>query len=140
MLLWLIRYIKGTVDFYAEGPDIERFYSYCSKNNAEIISPRKSGYMLYGKTEAKNYKKLRIPARKNGIKIKILRKNGLYFDLKKNKAKIGFAAGIIFSLLFCAIMNLFIWEINITGNTDVSDEEIIKSASEMGLITGTPSS
>ena len=140
MLLWLIRYIKGTVDFYAEGPDIERFYSYCSKNNAEIISPRKNGYILYGKTKAKNYKKLRIPARKNGIKIKILRKNGLYFDLKKNKAKIGFAVGIIFSLLFCAIMNLFIWEINITGNTDVSDEEIIKSASEMGLFTGTLSS
>ena len=140
MLLWLIRYIKGTVDFYAEGPDIERFYSYCSKNNAEIVSPRKSGYILYGKTEAKNYKKLRIPARKNGIKIKILRKKGLYFDLKKNRTKIGFASGIVFSLLFCVIMNLFIWEINIIGNTDVSDEEIMKSANEMGLITGTPAS
>lgn len=140
MLLWLIRYIKGTVDFYAEGPDIERFYSYCSKNNAEIVSPRKSGYILYGKTEAKNYKKLRIPARKNGIKIKILRKKGLYFDLKKNRTKIGFASGIVFSLLFCVIMNLFIWEINIIGNTDVSDGEIMKSANEMGLITGTPAS
>ena len=85
MLLPLLRYIKGTVDFYAEGADIEGFYSYCAKNNTEILSPRKNGYSLYALTEAKNYKKLRIPARKRGIKIKIIKNRGYILILKKTE-------------------------------------------------------
>ena len=140
LLLSLLRYIKGTVDFYAEGADIESFYSYCAKNSTEILYPRKKGYSLYAFTEAKNYKKLRIPARKRGIKIKILKKHGLYFDLKKNRTKLGFAAGTLFTAVFCVFMSFFIWEINVIGNNEVSEENIIKSANEMGLFTGTASS
>lgn len=140
MLLSLLRYIKGTVDFYAEGVDIEGFYSYCAKNNTEILSPRKNGYSLYALTEAKNYKKLRIPARKRGIKIKIIKKRGLYFDIKKNRIKLGFAAGTVFTAVFCIFMSFFVWEINISGNSGVPEENILKSANEMGLFTGTVAS
>ena len=70
MFLNLIRFIKGTVDFYAEGADIESFYTFCSKNGIEIRFPTKKGFRLYGNTEAKNYKKLKLPAKKNGIKLK----------------------------------------------------------------------
>lgn len=34
-------------------------------------------------------------------------------------------------------MNMFVWEINVLGNRNVKTDEILKSASEMGLITGT---
>ena len=59
MFLNIVRFFKGTVDFYAEGADLESFYTFCSRNGIEIISPKKENYRLYGKTEAKNYKKLK---------------------------------------------------------------------------------
>ena len=137
MFLNLIRFIKGTVDFYAEGADIESFYTFCSKNGIEIRFPTKKGFRLYGNTEAKNYKKLKLPAKKNGIKLKLLKKQGLYFIFKKNRRKIGFCFGFIFIALFSVFMNLFIWEINVIGNENTPTEDIIKSVNEMGLFTGT---
>ena len=52
-------------------------------HKGDVILYNENIYLL-SHEDARNYKKLRIPARKLGIKLKILRKRGLYFDLKKN--------------------------------------------------------
>ncbi len=137
MILPLLRYFKGSVDFYAEGIETEGFYTYCSKRGIDILYPQKIGYRLYAKTSPENYKKLRAPAKKFGLKLKLLKKHGIYFFAKKNKNKIGVVAGAIFIVCFSIFMNLFIWEINVTGNSKTKTDDIIKSAEEMGLFTGT---
>ena len=137
MFLPLLRYFKGTVDFYAEGADTESFYTFCSKSGIEIISPQKNGYGFFAKTEAKNYKKLKKPAKKYGIKLKLIKKQGFCFFVKKNRIKIGFVFGFVFTFMFTVLMNLFVWEINVIGNKNTPTENIIKSAEEMGLFTGT---
>lgn len=137
MFLSVLRYLSGTVEFQAEGIDIEKFYTFCSKNNIDIISPQKNGYRLYAETNAKNYKKMRCPAKKFGIKLKLLNKKGLYFLLKRNRFKIGMALGTAFIMLFCVFMNFFVWEINVIGNQKTKTEDIIRCAEEMGLFTGT---
>ncbi|MBR3963677.1 MAG: sporulation protein YqfD [Oscillospiraceae bacterium] len=137
MFLPLLRYFKGTVDFYAEGADAESFYTFCSKNGIEIISPQKNGYGFFAKTEAKNYKKLKKPAKKYGIKLKLIKKQGFCFFVKNNRIKIGFVFGFVFTFMFTVLMNLFVWEINVIGNQNTPTENIIKSAEEMGLFTGT---
>ena len=133
----LIRYFKGYVEFYAEGIETEKFYTFCSKNGVEFFEPKKAGYRLFLKTDLKNYKKLRIPARKNGLKLKIIKKHGFYCFAKQNKRKIGFVLGSVFIILFSVFMNYFIWEINIIGNFKTDKTQIMKSAEEMGLFTGT---
>jgi len=133
----LIRYFKGYVEFYAEGIETEKFYTFCSKNGVEFFEPQKAGYRLFLKTDLKNYKKLRIPARKNGLKLKIIKKHGFYCFAKQNKRKIGFVLGSVFIILFSVFMNYFIWEINIIGNFKTDKTQIMKSAEEMGLFTGT---
>ena len=137
MFLSAIRYFKGFVDFYAEGADTESFYSYCSRNGMELFYPRKEGYKLFAKTEAKNYKKLRYQAKKRGIKLKLLKKHGFYFFIKKHKSKVGFVSGIFFIIIFLIFMNQYIWKIEVTGNTKTDKENILSYAKEMGLFTGT---
>ena len=73
MFLDFERNIFGFVDFCAEGADFEKLLNYCAENKIEILSPRKKGYSFFGKIKAKDYKKLRIPARKAGIKLKIIK-------------------------------------------------------------------
>ncbi len=137
MLLKILNYFSGTVDFLAEGADSEGFLSFCINNGLEIINPRKTGYIFFGTVLAKDYKKLHRPAKKYGLKLKIIKKRGLYFSAKKNKDKIGFAAGAAFILLISVILNLFIWEIDVEGNSKVSSEEILASAEKYGLSVGT---
>ncbi len=137
MLSDIIRFFKGYIEFYAEGIETEKFYTFCSKNGIEFFEPKKAEYKLFLKTDLKNYKKLRIPARKNGLKLKIIKKHGFYYFAKQNRGKIGFVSGSIFIVLFSVFMNFFIWEINVTGNFKTDKTQIIKSAEEMGLYTGT---
>ncbi|MBQ6801514.1 MAG: sporulation protein YqfD [Oscillospiraceae bacterium] len=128
---------KNTVDFCAEGAECEKLLSHCVKNGIEIEKPRKKGFRLYGCVKANKYKKLRCPAKKYGLKLKILRKSGYYFILKKNKIKTGFALGMCFVFAVVQFMNLFIWEINVVGNKNISTESIVYSAKEKGLKPGT---
>ena len=132
-----VNYFLGTVDFYAEGADSEGFLNFCINNGIEIINPRKTGYLFLGTVFANDYKKLHIPARKYGLKLKIMRKNGFCFFVKKNKNKIGFAIGAVFILLVTIILNLFIWQIDVEGNSKISSEEILDSAKKYGLSVGT---
>lgn len=132
-----IGYSFGKVDFSAEGAGIEDFYNFCIRNNIEIFNPKKEGYIFCGTVFAKNYGKLRKPAKKFGLRIKIKRKYGIYFFIKKNKNKIGFAFGIPFIFLIIYIMSLFIWEIDVSGNKNISSDEILNSAEKLGLRCGT---
>ena len=137
MFSFLINLFKGFIDFSAEGADVECFLTFCIQNGIEIFRPIKESCVLYGKIYLKDYKKLRKPAKKYGIRIKIKKKHGIYFFARKNIKKIGFIAGIVYIAVFCSLMNLFVWEVNIRGNEETPAENIIKSAKEMGLIKGT---
>lgn len=129
--------IKNNVIFTAKGADIEGFLSWCVKNNIEINDPVKRNYRMDAKTSSRNYKKLRNPARRYGIRLKILKKQGIYYFGKRYIRKAGFLFGIIFAVLFCMVMNKFIWVIDVKGNSSISNDEIIISAEKMGLKTGT---
>lgn len=132
-----LRYVTGTVDFCAEGADSEGFLGFCIKNGIEIMNPRKTGYVFFGTVFARDYKKLRKPAKKFGLKIKIIKKNGIYFSARKNKNKIGFAAGMVFVVFIVFLLNQFIWEINVSGNSKVNTDDILASAEKYGLFPGT---
>ena len=134
----IIRFLKPYVVFNAEGPDIEGFITECVKKGIYFISPQKKEYNFSAALSAKDYKKIRKPARKYSVKANIVKKQGLYFVLKKNKNKAFFAAGSLFICFFVLFMNLFIWEINVTGNKNISKEDILFAAEKAGLTTGTP--
>ena len=129
--------MSGKVDFRAEGADIEKFITFCAKNGIEINNLNKNGYILSGKVSAENYKKFRKPAKSLGLKIRIIKKSGFIFILRKNRNKSGFVFGLLYAFMFIFIMNGFIWDINITGNDKIEFEEIINSAEKAGLRTGT---
>mgnify|MGYP003321668333 CR=1 FL=1 len=81
----IVRFLKPYVVFNAEGPDIEGFITECVKKGIYFISPQKKGYNFSAALSAKDYKKIRKPARKYSVKANIVKKQGLYFMLKKNK-------------------------------------------------------
>ena len=98
------------------------------KNGINIMFPKKSGYVMHGSVLASDYKKLRIIVRRLGLKMRIEKKRGIYFTLKKHRNKIGLAAGAAFAAIFVLFLNLFVWEINISGNREVSNEETLRKS------------
>ena len=137
VLLRVIRKFPCYVDFCLEGIFCEKLLTYAMKNGINIMFPKKSGYVMHGSVLASDYKKLRIIVRRLGLKMRIEKKRGIYFTLKKHRNKIGLAAGAAFAAIFVLFLNLFVWEINISGNREVSNEEIIASLERSGLKIGT---
>lgn len=137
LILRAIRKVPSCVDFRAEGVFCEKLLTEAMKNGLGISFPRKSGYTMRGTVQAAEYRSLCKIARRLGLKMRIEKKHGIYFTLKRHRDKIGFAAGAIFAAAVVLFLNLFVWEINISGNKAVSNEEIMATLANSGLKTGT---
>ncbi len=137
LILRAIRKVPSCVDFRAEGVFCEKLLTEAMKNGLGISFPRKSGYTMRGTVQATEYRSLCKIARRLGLKMRIEKKHGIYFTLKRHRDKIGFAAGAIFAAAAVLFLNLFVWEINISGNKAVSSEEIMATLANSGLKTGT---
>lgn len=137
LILRAIRKVPSCVDFRAEGVFCEKLLTEAMKNGLGISFPRKSGYTMRGTVQAAEYRSLCKIARRLGLKMRIEKKHGIYFTLKRHRDKIGFAAGAIFAAAVVLFLNLFVWEINISGNKAVSSEEIMATLANSGLETGT---
>lgn len=137
LILRAIRKVPSCVDFRAEGVFCEKLLTEAMKNGLGISFLRKNGYTMRGTVQAAEYRSLCKIARRLGLKMRIEKKHGIYFTLKRHRDKIGFAAGAIFAAAVVLFLNLFVWEINISGNKAVSSEEIMATLANSGLKTGT---
>lgn len=136
-LLSIIRYMKGYISVKISGGFPERFINLCAKNKINIWD------VVYGadgttiKLYADSFIKLRELKRKSGVNIEITEKNGLIFLLKEYKNRKLMIGGIILSLIIMLSLNMFVCNIEITGNESISDEDILLSAEKNGLKFGT---
>ncbi len=135
--VYILRYIKGYVSFTAEGGFTERFINLCTASNILLWDTSYSGNVLRSKCPVKNIPHIRKTARRSGVFLQFEKSYGLYNDLKKQMDKVGLLAGTVFYLLFFSIMSCFVWTIDVSGNTSIPSENIIKIAEDSGLSVGT---
>jgi similar to stage IV sporulation protein len=67
-----------------------------------------------------------IPAEKTNTQVEITREYGLKYFLKNNKKRVPFIAGMIICGSLIYIQSLFIWNINIEGESDYTKDEILR--------------
>ena len=133
----LSNYISGFVDIVVEGYYIERFINICTTKKILLWNlKRDRSTILYARVGIKDFKKLRQVCKKTGCKMKICRKKGLPFFMHKYKKRKVFVFLLIFIILLIVSLSNFIWNIEVTGNTTISSEEILKVVNEEGLSTG----
>lgn len=136
LILRLLRYLRGYVVFRASGGFVERFLNLLARERVPVWDGKKSGGAFIGSTYASSYKKLRAPARKTGVKLRLARKAGLPFKKKKYRRRTGLLVG---AAVFCAFlfgMSRFIWRVDVAGNEEVPAEEIIVALDELGVAPG----
>lgn len=136
MILKLIRFFRGYVDFNIKGRFPERFINLCMRQGYflfNIISDSK-GYrasMLMC-----DYRQIRYIARRTGVKLAVEHKHGLPYVISKHKNRTGLAVGLAFFILFTQIAGMFVWTVEVHGVETLSESEIISTLSENGLYCG----
>ena len=140
MFILLLRYICGYLSIKIYGDYPERFINICAANGISLWNIRRRGDCIYANIDVRNYKEIRVLKRKSRVKLKIVRKKGLYFIIKPYLKRSGLAVGVVLFFLLNIALSSFIWNIEIKGNKSLSDEEIIFMCSDIGIYEGMLSS
>ena len=132
----LIRLLLGYADFEAQGGFTDRFINLCTQRGVCLWNIKREGDTLKASVAASDYRHLRFPARRSGMKVRLRAKRGLPFFLKKHRGRVGLLAGAVLLVAFLMLMTLPVWDIEVTGNSTVPDEKILEVFEEQGVSIG----
>ncbi len=133
----ILKYLRGYLLVHLTGFAPERFLNLCGKRNILLWNLKRTeeGYLFYISVDA--YKSLRPILKKTKTKIKILEKKGLPFYLFRYRKRKVFAAGVLFFWMILIWVSGYLWNIEISGNSYLSDETILFFLEEEGAAFGT---
>lgn len=136
LLMKLLKYIAGYVIFTASGGFGERFINLCAVGRIKLWDVSSIGGKIKGKISVGDFKKLRSVARKTGVRVSIDAKVGLPFYVREHKDRVGLVVAVAFYVIFCIVMNRFVWCIEASDGKNYSGEQIIEVAESVGLRQG----
>lgn len=135
-MLWLYRFFNGYVKVKIEGDFPERLINKCVKSSIILwnIKYLKNGIIFL--VSIKDFKKLFKIRKGLKIKIRIQKKYGFPFIIKRYKNRYGIFLGMIFFMLFIYFISGFIWSIEINGNKNISNAQILRECESLGIKIG----
>lgn len=133
----LIHFVLGLIYFQASGGFGERFINLCKLNKVRLYNLREENGTLFASTNIRGFKKIRLCAKKSGMKIKIISKKGLPFIYAGISARNGLLAGAVALCFLLFFYSRSIWRIDVKGNEKIKSEAIIAVLEENSLKLGT---
>ncbi len=132
----ILNAIFGYVEISAENGFPERFINTCTAEGIPLWDMKKIGDRMTAKTTASGYKKIRSPARKSSMRVRMQKKVGLPFLIHRHMHRTGLFIGFII-LLGCLIyLSQHVWIIEVNGNEMLTDTQITSAFEEAGLKIG----
>lgn len=136
LVLRLIRYILGYVKFEARGVFFERFLTICAREGIRILAPSRKNDVMSGFVFAKDYRRLKKPAKKTGLRIRIVKKIGIPFFISRYRLRLGIVTGIVLFLSVLTVLSNFVWSIEVVGLESLEEKTVVSTLEELGLKIG----
>ncbi len=132
-----LNYILGYVSITVEGYFVERFMNICiSKKILLSNMKREKSTILHANIGIADFRRIKQVAHITKCKVKIINKKGIPFLLKKYKKRKIFAIFLFLVCMSIFISSKFVWNIEITGETEIPQEEILEDLKQCGLDIG----
>lgn len=136
MLVNIIRWLLGCVKFRLSGGFPERLVNLSVRNRISIHNIKRLKDGIEGEVAAKEYFLLRKLAKDCGCKIRISKKFGYPFKMKRYKKRKGIFVGLIFFAMILYSLSSYIWSVDVKGNSNIPTEEILNAMDELGVSGG----
>lgn len=136
MLIKIIRWLKGYVNFIGTGKFPERFINLLNHNGVVYwdVYPNEKG--IVGSMAIYDYLRIRKYAKRSSVKLKITRKNGLPIFVNKYKHRKGLLIGAVCGLLIMCFLSQYVWVVDIKGVNNLSYTEVKQAVENSGLKVG----
>lgn len=129
--------MKGYLLVHLTGYAPERFLNMCGKRNILIWNLKTAEDGYYFNISVHGYKLLRPILRKTKTKAKILKRHGMPFYLYRYRGRKMFVIGVFFFLGMLFYTSRFVWNIEVNGNSYLSEETILEFLAEENADFGT---
>lgn len=129
--------ITGYTNIEVEGYYIEKFINICRNKGIYLEDlKRERTTIINASIPAKYFKIVAKIAKSNKCQIKIKEKKGLPFILNRYRKRKIFVISLLVVLLLLIALSKFVWNIEITGNVNISNNEILEIVKSEGLEIG----
>ena len=133
----ILNYILGYVNIRVESLFVERFINICISKKIFLWNiKREKSSILYANISINEYRKLKSVARKTKSRVAIVHKKGLPFILHKYRKRKIFLGLLLLIILGLVAASNFIWNIEITGEEKISQQDIMQTLNKEGLKIG----
>lgn len=131
-MISFLRWILGWCEFSIEGNTGAFFYT----AKKEIWKISKKDGVLIARCLTKDYRYVCELAELKSCAINKYREGGFISILKKYRYRVGIILGIFIFAFLMGISNFFVWEVEVNGNVQLSDEQIFRVCDKFGLHSG----
>ena len=137
-MIGFFKYMKGYLRIKVWGFSPERFMNLCSNKGILLwdIVRDEDAYCM--NISISGFYKLRPIVKKTGTRVAILQKYGLPFFLPVMQKRKIFLAGMILSVAFWMWSSLYIWDIEISGNYQITQDMFYSFLEEQQVTIGLP--
>jgi len=133
----ILNYFTGYVHIRVEGFFVERFINMCISKKILLMNiKREKSTIMYADIGIKDYKRIKEIAKKTKSKVEIQNKKGLPFIAHKYRKRKIFFILLITIIIALVVSSNYIWNIEITGNINVSVNELLQTLEQSGLKIG----
>ncbi|MCM1192363.1 MAG: sporulation protein YqfD [Butyrivibrio sp.] len=135
-MIEFLKYIRGYLRIRVSGFSPERFMNLCSNKGILLWKIVREGDVYYMNINLKGFRALRPIVRKTGTRVAILERYGLPFFLPKLLKRKVFVGGLLLAVAFWMWSSLFIWDIELSGNYQITDDMFQSFLKENEVIVG----
>ena len=130
--------LNNTLEICVTGDNVERFLNLCSFHNIKLSNISTVDNKYHMNLSLEDFFKLKAVVKKSKVKVKIIKKKGFLFQIKKwAKRKLFFITPFL-CLLLLWINSHLLWGVRIEGNSSVTDDLIEEFLQEQGIYYGMP--
>lgn len=135
-MLRILRFLRGYIIISFCGENAEKILNVCAKAHLNIWGMIYKNGTITAKMDIKSFKKLK--KQKHGIKanVKIIKKRGLPFIIKRYNKRLGLLTGIIVFFSVIQFLSCYIWSVSVNGCVNLKCDEIVSECALLGIKEG----
>jgi len=121
-MIELLKYMRGYLRIRVTGFSPERFMNLCSNRGILLWDIVRDGDVYYMCINLRGFWELRPIVKKTGTRVAVLKRYGLPFFLPELFRRKVFVAGLFLAVGFWMLSSLFIWDIRLEGNYQITED------------------
>ena len=136
IIVRLLRFLRGYVEFEVWGGFSERFLNLCARAGIDLWGVRTDGERLIARVDARTYRELHRPAHRSGMRLRARLRRGFPFLRIQYRRRAGVAVGLLAAALLVAGMTPFIWTVQVEGASPGNEQKILQVFEQLGVHSG----